>query len=94
MAYFGLKYPGEFRELRTTIYELIYKGKIYCISCGHDFTDGVSIEFEEHDGGLYFSRYDEKFWVWITCHKCKYQAALWKFFNLVTPEEFGIERDV
>lgn len=87
--YDGMVYEGSFRELRISLNRLIYDKGVKCPSCGKEY-DSYSIEFEEHDGGLMFDKYGQKYWVWITCHNCKYQAALWKLFRQIKPSEIGI----
>ena len=31
-----------------------------------------------HDGGYHMEGYDEKRWVYVTCHGCGYDWSLWK----------------
>ena len=93
--YDGMVFEGSFGEMRQRIHTVLHdRGiRIKCLGCGKEYrTIRYSIEFEEHTGGLLFTKYNQKFWVYITCHECGYGTALWKLFPQVSPEKFGIYR--
>ena len=66
------------------IYRIIeeHKEKIRCIGCFEPLSQvGYHYAFEVHSGGVFIREFGENVWVWVECHNCGYQNALWKLLK-------------
>ena len=60
------------------------RDRLKCIGCSKPLSEvGYHYSFERHSGGLFVREFGENVWIWITCHRCGYQNALWKLMRQI-----------
>ena len=53
--------------------------KHVCMGCGAELdTSAGNIQLYPHSGGWNVEGIEGKQWLYVRCHKCKYDWALWK----------------